>query len=56
LHGETIVFSALLVVPALTGMWVGSKVMNRFDQATFRKATLLVLLLAAINLVRRGLF
>jgi uncharacterized membrane protein YfcA len=56
LRSETIVFSALLVPPALLGMWFGGKVMDRFDQATFRKATLLVLLLAAFNLVRRGLF
>lgn len=53
---ETAPFSALLVVPALAGMWVGTKIQDRIDQATFRKATLAVLLIAGLNLVRRGLF
>jgi uncharacterized membrane protein YfcA len=56
LRNETIAFSALLIPPAMLGMWVGGKMMDRFDQTTFRRATLLVLLLAAFNLVRRGLF
>lgn len=56
LRSETVMFSALLIPSAMFGMWVGSKVMDRFDQAAFRKATLLVLLVAAFNLVRRGLF
>lgn len=56
LRSETIIFSALLIPPAVIGMWAGTQVMDRFDQATFRKATLFVLLVAAFNLVRRGLF
>lgn len=56
LNPQTAPFSALLVVPALIGMWAGGKVHDRIDQATFRKATLAVLLLAGLNLLRRGLF
>lgn len=56
LRSETLMFSALMVPPAVIGMLIGMQVMDRFDQTTFRKATLLVLLVAAFNLVRRGLF
>lgn len=52
---ETFPFSAALVVPAVLGMWVGGLVQDRIDQATFRRATLAVLLIAGLNLVRRGL-
>ncbi|MCB1341147.1 MAG: sulfite exporter TauE/SafE family protein [Pseudooceanicola sp.] len=52
---ETMPFSALLVVPAVVGTWIGSLFVDRIDQATFRKATLAVLLIAGLNLVRRGL-
>ena len=56
LNIETGKVSALLVLPALIGLWAGFQVHDRIDQATFRKATLAVLLLAGLNLVRRGLF
>jgi len=52
---QTAPFSAALLGPALLGMWVGTRIQDRIDQATFKKATLAVLLLAGINLVRRGL-
>ena len=39
----------------LAGMAVGFAVQDRIDQAAFRKATLVVLLVAGGNLVRRGL-
>lgn len=55
MRAETAPFSLILVVPALIGMWLGSKVQNRIDQATFRRATNIVLLIAGLNLVRRGL-
>ena len=48
-------FSALMIVPALAGMWMGYRVQDKLDQAKFRKATLFVLLLAGLNLLRRGL-
>lgn len=55
LRAETMPFSIAMIVPALVGMWVGSQIMDRIDQASFRKATLVILLLAGANLVRRGL-
>lgn len=54
LRAETLPFSLLMVPPAVAGMWVGGKVQDRIDQVTFRKVTLLVLTVAALNLVRRA--
>ncbi|MEM6310310.1 MAG: sulfite exporter TauE/SafE family protein [Pseudomonadota bacterium] len=51
----TCAFSALLVLPALAGLAVGTMIQGRINQIAFRRATLLVLLLAGANLVRRGL-
>ncbi|MEM9474474.1 MAG: sulfite exporter TauE/SafE family protein [Pseudomonadota bacterium] len=48
--------SALLLPPALIGLWVGFQVQDRLDQAAFRKATLIVLIVAGLNLVRRAIF
>lgn len=53
---QTATFSALLILPALAGMKVGLRFSDRFDQATFRKATLTVLCIVALNLLRRGIF
>ncbi|MBP0482626.1 sulfite exporter TauE/SafE family protein [Sagittula salina] len=55
LNGQTAWFSAALLVPAILGMVLGQRVQDRIDQAQFRRATLFVLLLAGLNLVRRGL-
>lgn len=55
LRSDTLLFSAVLVVPAVLGMWVGTSVQDRIDQTAFRRATLVVLLIAGLNLVRRGL-
>jgi len=52
---ETIPFALALLPPALLGMWLGFAVQDRIDQVAFRKATLVVLLVAGGNLVRRGL-
>lgn len=56
LRSETLPFSVSLVLPALAGMWVGGKVVDRIDQAMFKRATLIVLLVAGANLMRRALF
>ena len=53
---ETAVVGALMVPPAVLGIWAGFKVQDRIDQQTFRKAMLLILILAGGNLIRRGLF
>ncbi len=55
LRAETVPFSVVMILPALAGMWLGSQISDRIDQASFRKATLVVLLVAGANLVRRGL-
>ncbi|WP_170333688.1 sulfite exporter TauE/SafE family protein [Ruegeria arenilitoris] len=55
LRAETVPFSAILVLPALVGMRIGLGLQSRIDQAVFRKVTLLVLLVAGVNLLRRGL-
>jgi uncharacterized membrane protein YfcA len=48
-------FSGVLVVPAMAGMMLGFGLHDRIDQQTFRRATLLVLFLAGLNLIRRGI-
>jgi uncharacterized protein len=55
IRAETLPLSVILVLPAVLGMWLGRMYQDRIDQATFRRATLLVLLVAGLNLVRRGL-
>ena len=56
LNLDTISFSMILIAPAMVGMWIGFRIQDRLDQATFRKLTFLVLFLAGANLVRRGLW
>ena len=53
---RTALFSLCLVVPAMIGLVAGMYVQERIDQKTFRRATLVVLLVAGLNLVRRGVF
>ena len=55
LRAETLPLSMLMVVPAIAGMWLGMAVQDRINQATFRKITLIVLLFAGLNLIRRGI-
>ncbi|SEP82113.1 sulfite exporter TauE/SafE family protein [Thalassovita taeanensis] len=54
-RAETLPFSVALLVPALAGTWLGFQIQDRIDQVAFKKATLLILLIAALNLVRRAL-
>lgn len=55
LRHETLPLSLILMPPALIGMFLGFRIQDRIAQKTFRKATLAVLLIAGLNLVRRGL-
>ncbi|MEM7641413.1 MAG: sulfite exporter TauE/SafE family protein [Pseudomonadota bacterium] len=55
LNGETIWFSAALLPAALIGMTIGFRIQDRMDQELFRKATLIVLVVAGINLIRKGI-
>ncbi|SDJ27689.1 sulfite exporter TauE/SafE family protein [Salipiger marinus] len=56
LTAQTAVFSAAMLLPALVGMGLGGLVHDRIDQAMFRRLTLLVLLVAGLNLLRRAIF
>lgn len=56
LNATTAPLSTLLLLPALLGVGLGFALHNRIDQALFRRLTLIVLVVAGLNLVRRGLF
>jgi uncharacterized membrane protein YfcA len=55
LNPTTLPWSAALLVPAFLGMRVGFWMSDRLNPEAFRKATLIVLVIAGANLVRRGL-
>ena len=55
LSGDGLHLSLGMIVPALVGLWVGFMVLDRVDQQFFRRMTLLVLVVAGLNLIRRGL-
>lgn len=48
--------SAAACLPGFAGMWLGTWLRGHFDQETFRKVLLVVLLLIGLNLIRRALF
>lgn len=56
LNRYTVPFSLLLLLPAGLGMWAGFRLGDRMDPARFRTATLAVLVIAALNLIRRGIW
>ncbi len=56
LNAQTMPVSAAFILPALLGLWLGFKVQDRVDQAMFRSVTLWVILIAGLNLIRRGVF
>lgn len=55
LNADTVAFSAVLILPTLVGLWVGGRVLDRINQVMFRKATLVVLLIAGANMIRRAI-
>lgn len=55
LNGDTAPLSAAICVPAALGMVIGLRLHDRMDQGKFRTATLVVLVVASLNLIRRGL-
>ncbi|KAF0675551.1 sulfite exporter TauE/SafE family protein [Profundibacterium mesophilum] len=55
LNAQTLPLSAGLLVPALAGMALGMAFCDRLDQARFKRLTLVVLVVAGANLIRRGL-
>lgn len=54
LNAQTIPLSAALCIPAFTGMFAGFAMQDRLDVNQFRRWTLVLLLLSALNLVRRA--
>jgi len=56
LNASTAPFSALLVVPAIGATLIGFRMQDRMNQALFRKATLGLLVIAGLNLLRRGIW
>ena len=54
LSGESLNLSLALILPALVGLYIGFHLQDRLDQKLFRKLTLLILIVAGLNLVRRG--
>ncbi|RAP40976.1 hypothetical protein BYZ73_12315 [Rhodovulum viride] len=55
LNAQSLPFSAVLVLPAALGMWAGVRLQDRLDPVRFRRATLAVLAVAGLNLIRKGL-
>jgi len=56
LNLTTAPLSAALLVPSFLGMHAGFMLSDRLNPDVFRKATLIVLIVAGANLVRRGIF
>lgn len=55
LRAEAMPLTLTILPCALLGMFIGFKLQDRIDQVTFRKATLIVLVIAGANLMRRAL-
>ncbi|MEM6276619.1 MAG: sulfite exporter TauE/SafE family protein [Pseudomonadota bacterium] len=55
LNGQTAPFSAALLIPAGLGMALGFWLQDRMDQDRFKQVTLIVLVVAGLNLIRKGL-
>lgn len=55
LNAQTLPLSVFMIIPVLVGQALGNYVQDRLDQQKFKRLTLLVLVVAGLNLVRRGL-
>lgn len=55
LDARGLALSSMLVVPACVGLAAGFAILDRMDQEKFRWAILIVLVVAGLNLIRRGL-
>jgi len=53
-NAATLPLSAAMVAPAMAGLWLGYRLQDRFDQAAFRRWTLVMLALTGLNLLRRA--
>ncbi|MDQ2095919.1 sulfite exporter TauE/SafE family protein [Rhodalgimonas zhirmunskyi] len=55
LRSETMPFAFVMLPTAILGMALGLQLQDRIDQRAFQRATLVVLFLAGLNLIRKGL-
>ncbi|SEK89618.1 sulfite exporter TauE/SafE family protein [Pacificibacter marinus] len=55
LNAQTLPLSLFMILPVLVGQTLGNRVQDRLDQKKFKRLTLFVLIIAGLNLVRRGL-
>ena len=55
LNAQTLPLSAALLPAALAGMAIGFRLQDRMDADRFRSVTLAVLVVAGLNLIRRGI-
>jgi uncharacterized membrane protein YfcA len=55
LSAETAPLSLAMVVPTTLGLILGFAVGDRIDQKRFRRLTLIVLIVAGLNLIRRAM-
>jgi uncharacterized membrane protein YfcA len=53
---ESLPLTFLILPLALVGVWLGFRVQDRIPQAAFRSVTLVVLVFAGLNLLRRAMF
>ncbi|MDE0780182.1 MAG: sulfite exporter TauE/SafE family protein [Alphaproteobacteria bacterium] len=53
---EILILSALTTIPVVAGMALGTWLRARFSQAMFEKILVTVIVVAGLNLIRRGLF
>ena len=56
LNGDRLYLSLTLIPVAYLGMALGQRLQDRLDPEVFRKMTLIVLVLSAVNLLRRAVF
>ena len=54
LNMATFQMSALITIPAFIGMMIGFRVQDRLSPVKFRKVTMVILLIAGLNLLRRA--
>lgn len=55
LNAQTAPLSFAMVIPAAIGMGLGMKARGHMDEVRFRRWTLIVLIVAGVNLIRKGL-
>ena len=55
LNSTTLPLSAAATAPVLAGLWAGRKLRNHLNLVTFRRIVIAILLVAALNLIRRGI-